>query len=50
MATRIKIKRGTAPNIITNQATLEDYEIVYATDTGQLGIKIPGTWNGTNIR
>lgn len=39
MGTRIKIKRGTKSSIIANKNTLEENEIVYSTDSGELAIK-----------
>lgn len=39
MGTRIKIKRGTESSIVANKDSLEWYEIVYATDSGRLGIR-----------
>lgn len=39
MGTRIKIKRGTESSIVANKDSLEWYEIVYAKDTGKLGIR-----------
>ncbi len=43
MSTKIRIKRGTTSSIIEHADTLLDYEIVYATDTGQLGVKTKST-------
>lgn len=44
MGTRIKIKRGTENSIVANKDSLERYEIVYATDSGRLGIREYGTY------
>lgn len=43
MGTTIKIKRGTKDSIVANKDSLERYEIVYATDSGRLGIREYGT-------
>ena len=45
MAVAIRIKRGTKANIESAKATLKQWEQVYATDTGEIGI-----YDGTNIR
>lgn len=39
MANKILIARGTKARIETIKGTLETYEVVYATDTGELGVK-----------
>ena len=39
MANKIKLARGTKTRIEAIKATLETNEIVYATDTGELGVK-----------
>ena len=39
MANKIKPARGTKTRIEAIKATLETNEIVYATDTGELGVK-----------
>ena len=39
MANKILIARGTKARIETIKETLETYEVVYATDTNELGVK-----------
>ena len=39
MANKILVARGTKARIETIKGTLSDYEIVYATDTNELGVK-----------
>lgn len=39
MANKIKLTRGTKANIEANKSSLEPYQIVYATDTSEIGVK-----------
>lgn len=39
MANRIKLARGTKSKIETIKSGLLDYELVYTTDTNELGVK-----------
>jgi len=39
MANKIKLTRGTKANIEANKSSLETYQIVYATDTSEIGVK-----------
>ena len=39
MANKIKLTRGTKANIEANKSSLESYQIVYATDTSEIGVK-----------